>query len=424
MVAAGFVRGGIVEDRNRHQPAVGAERQPRLVGAPDGLHVAGGAGAGVVGILVVAADVLVQVEELGDGDRAGIESVESVLHADVVIRPQRGAGGRVHAVDVARGIEHRGARPGRIGHRVVAHRVRHGGIPACRLIAVGVLAMRHRIGALRLVGGVHKRLHAREPVDRHLLRLGERTVPGLSEVVQQQVRVESREGDGEGIGERGADVDAVDEAGKRVGHLQAGVCAARSTGADRVRRNTERLDEVLLAHHRRFAGEECVAAVRRVVQRVDEEAVALGQSAVIEHVHAHGTALDIPARRASAAVDGDEPAVPSARRRRRRRRRIDGGIMQHRVLVDAAVHRAGLDPNDEVHDRAGGGLRLRDVGRQDRRIGQRLERLGRVRDACRTVDVLHHRARRAVRVEGSPQLRSIGQRELLRLADERLLPRP
>ena len=48
-----------------------------------------------------------------------------------------------------------------------------------------------------------------------------------------------------------------------------------------------------------------------MVQRVVEDAVALAEPRLVEDADAERGALDIPAARTAAAVDGDQPSVPA-----------------------------------------------------------------------------------------------------------------
>ena len=68
---------------------------------------------------VVAADPLVEVEELVGGDRPGVQRSEPVLHADVVERSTGEAGRRVDAELVAVGVREVAADPVRVRRRVV-----------------------------------------------------------------------------------------------------------------------------------------------------------------------------------------------------------------------------------------------------------------------------------------------------------------
>ena len=64
VIAARFVRRGVVEDRDRREAAIAAEHQAALVGALDRAGVADRARGDVVRVLIDAADLFVQIEEL------------------------------------------------------------------------------------------------------------------------------------------------------------------------------------------------------------------------------------------------------------------------------------------------------------------------------------------------------------------------
>src|SRR6185437_5388763 len=108
-----------------------------------------------------------------------------------------------------------------------------------------------------------------------------------------------------------------------------------------------RLDEVLLAHHRRLALEHRVAVLRGVLEGIAIKRVALAEALDAVEAGVHGAegarraaadhALEVPAARTAGALDCDQPPVPAARRRAPTGRRIVGGIEQHGALVDAAV---------------------------------------------------------------------------------------
>ena len=74
-------------------------------------------------VVVVAADLRVQVEELLLRDRAGIQRAEAVLDADVVERPTGETGLRIAAPDVHGVVVDVAARSGRVLHRVVPQRL-------------------------------------------------------------------------------------------------------------------------------------------------------------------------------------------------------------------------------------------------------------------------------------------------------------
>ena len=236
------------------------------------------------------------------------------------------------------------------------------------------------------------------------------------EVAGQEVAVRSRESDPHRVGERAGDEHAVDQAWKGVPVLQARVGAAGATDAERRARNAELLDEVLLAHHHRFAAEQRIAVVRGMLQRVREGRVAFAEPSLIEQFRDAGqvalrAALDVPAGWTAEALDRDELVVPSFRRREWCRLCFRRGIVEDGDLVDAAVDGARLDADNEWQSGCG----LRHVRGKARGAGERLER----RAALREVDVDDPGVRRAVGVLCGTELAPVRERERGGLADER-----
>src|SRR5262249_43341731 len=203
---------------------------------------------------------------------------------------------------------------------------------------------------------------------RYFLVIGETGWIDDREVVRHQMAVEARIGNLGSIGKRGADERAVDQARESVRDLQAGIRASRTAGAEREERHAEGLDEVLLAHHRALPSDEWIATVRRILERVDEERVALRQVSVLQNVDALRGTLGVPTARAAGAVYRDQALVPACWRRKGAWIGIGGRIEEDRILIDPAVDRSSLDTN---HVRDGNPFRrggMRHVGRQHRRI--------------------------------------------------------
>ena len=199
------------------------------------------------------------------------------------------------------------------------------------------------------------------------------------------------------------------------------VRAARAPGPDRVYRHAVVLDEPLLHHDVRLGGDEVRAVVTEHVQRRRGERVAHLEEPPPEHA-ARAVALHEPAAAASASMSVDELPVPP-RARGERIGLARGRIMQHRDLVDRAVHRARLHAHDEGHHRTRKGRHLRDIEARARRGIEREELSGLSRGG-REVHVLDSSLGRAIIVEGLTERRAGGRREVLRLAHERLFVRP
>ena len=79
----------VVDDRRRAHAQAAVGNAPGQVRRQDRAQVALTAGRHEVAVIVVAADLLVEVEELIDRDFAGVQRAEPVLHPDVVQRPER-----------------------------------------------------------------------------------------------------------------------------------------------------------------------------------------------------------------------------------------------------------------------------------------------------------------------------------------------
>ena len=244
------------------------------------------------------------------------------------------------------------------------------------VVARDVDAARDRIGAAGLVGGVDERLQALVAGDRDLLRVGEagrvgRRRSSASAGARRSRRRRSTAGRGT--------CSAMSTPSNRPGMRRRAAAAVRrrpSAGADGERRHAERLDEVLLAHHRRFAREHRVAVVGRVLQRVDEHPVAFAEPLEVSRVKSNPAsevalrrALDVPAAGAAEAVDGDQPPVPAARRRERRRRRHPSS--------DRAGPRSGRCRGSSCRSRPG-----RRTARSRRRSWWSIAHVGRQRRSC------------------------------------------
>ena len=224
--------------------------------------------------------------------------------------------------------------------------------------------------------------------------------------------IEAGRGDRQRVGEGAGDQDAVESPGSASAGCGAAVGPARAADADREVRRAERLDEVLLAHHRRLAGQHGVAVLRGVLQRVAVERIAFAEAfhAVEAGVHRRPRGprcrrgpCDVPAARAAGALDGDQPPVPAPGRRAPGRRASARRVEQHGALVDAAVDRRGLDPHDEGHGQAGRGGGRGDVGRRLAGARQRYEHSC----AARQVEIGDLGLRPAVRSREGPSVSSL-----------------
>src|SRR5262249_24380733 len=140
----------------------------------------------VVEILVVAADSLVQVQELRGTDMPAVQSLQAVLHADVVEWPKREARDRVNSVNGMGGIVDGSANTPWIGDRVVTKRHRDCGIKWRGDVTGNVNAVWNWIGTARLIGGVDERPQSLVTRYRYLLRFRESRGIGDVEEVRQE----------------------------------------------------------------------------------------------------------------------------------------------------------------------------------------------------------------------------------------------
>ncbi len=338
------------------------------------------------------------------------------MHANIVEGPEREPGGWIDSIDISGNVKNSRSGAGGVRHRIVAQLHRDDGIPDGRPVPGDIDTTRHRIGALGLVCRIVPGLETLIPADRYLLIGGETVGIGNGGIVRQQMPVESAVGNLSRVRKGGADERAVNQARKGVSNLETGIRAARATGADGEARNPEGLDEMLLAHHRAFTGDERIAMVGRILERIDEERVASGKIPILKNVHAFRGALGVPTARAAGAMDRDQPLVPALRWGEWSGVRVRGRIEEDRVLIDAAIYRARLDAHDIGNGDASGGRRLRHVGGQHRRVVQRVEHA----IGGRHVDIIHPGRRGTIRIDRRTERRAVRKHEGLSLADERL----
>src|SRR5687768_15000089 len=99
-----------VQDRHVRKPsATGIDQATGIQGAQRD-RIADGALGNEAAIDVIAADALVEIEELIDGDRAAVQARKTILNADIVLRTTREAGFRIATVDVRAHLLNRAAR--------------------------------------------------------------------------------------------------------------------------------------------------------------------------------------------------------------------------------------------------------------------------------------------------------------------------
>jgi hypothetical protein len=154
--------------------------------------------------------------------------------------------------------------------------------------------------------------------------------------------------------------------------------AARTAGAEREAQRADRLDDVLLGHHRGLGGEDRIAVVPELVQRRGRDGIALPQPRRVHHV-GRRRALGVVrvAARAKRVVELAVEALLRIPRRDLAERRI----VEDRERVQAAVDRSGLEAHDVAHDVA---LIVRGRGDDRRRVVQVVGLIGAARGSPHT----------------------------------------
>ena len=77
----------IIDDRHVAQSATAIRQSPTAIRGTDGGNITHGSRDAEVAVEIIAADLLVQIEELIDADRSALQRGQPVLNADVVERP-------------------------------------------------------------------------------------------------------------------------------------------------------------------------------------------------------------------------------------------------------------------------------------------------------------------------------------------------
>jgi hypothetical protein len=108
-----------VEQRNRFQTSAATELETALIRTVHCSAIADDAIGHVIEVLVVTADLFVQVKKLVLGNDAGVQRLQPVLHSNVVEGAKGEACGRVDAVHVVSGVIDRGSGAPRICDRIV-----------------------------------------------------------------------------------------------------------------------------------------------------------------------------------------------------------------------------------------------------------------------------------------------------------------
>ena len=136
------------------------------------------------------------------------------------------------------------------------------------------------------------------------------------------------------------------------------VRAAGGAGAEREGRHAVVLDEPLLGHHRRLGSQKIAAVLVEDVEAVRRARITAAEKVDVEH-SSGGGALRVPSGLAASAVLIDQLAGPACGPVEGIRRGLAVRIVVDGDLIDAAVHRPGLDADDEPDGAVG---EQRDVG--------------------------------------------------------------
>ena len=247
---AGYVGGGADDVDDRHSPLV-ADAGGDAAVLVHGLEAeqvdrraVGGGGA----VAVEAADRVVEVEELVDGDGAAVHGVEAVLDADVVDRAVgvagRGVGAERDDVEVLEGA----AEPCRVRVGGVDLVGRYPGVAGRGVEHGAEVTLERATGRGGVVAG-----------DRPLLAFVERPAGRGGEVAGEEQAVGDLVGGGGEVGVGVDGGDAVEELRvvlhHEVGHGAAGPAAV----ADGELHLAEQLDDPLGRHHHGLAGDDVLA---------------------------------------------------------------------------------------------------------------------------------------------------------------------
>ena len=248
----------VVDDRRRFHPLIAVGYPPSIVGNPDGIEIANRAAGDEVAVVVISADVLVQIQKLLFADAARVERRKSVLNADVVERPAGIAGDGVAPEYIDHVVINIAAHAGGIGVLVEPHADRNG-----RVAGPSLGLQPHRIART----DCRRRSGRRVACGRDLLRIGPRQARALN-IVQKQVRLEDVEYVSRGDFREAATHDeAVEKTGVVIADRKAGFRSSGASVSDRKCRWTEVLDEALLHHHQALGRQHFLAIVAEDVQR-------------------------------------------------------------------------------------------------------------------------------------------------------------
>ena len=301
----------VVDDRRLPHARAAVGDPPGSVRDAQGFEVAHGARGHVVAVVVVAADELIEIEELLLRDGPRVERRQTVLNSGVIERAARKAGGRVAPEDVHHVVVDVTAHTRRFRGLVVAHAQRNGRVAgsALRLHPDRVRRTDGRDGRGIGVAG-----------DADFLRVAPRQCRAFEVVVEEICIRDVHDLRGRDLGEAAAGHDTVQQTGIVVADGQALLRTARAPPADGEEHGAVVLDEPFFHHHETLGGEHLLAVVAEDIQRGGRHPVALREMQMLEDAAVPDAgSLDVPAAHAAAAERVDQSPVPRRRRRERSR---------------------------------------------------------------------------------------------------------
>src|ERR1700730_3768959 len=329
----------VVNDRCAPHAQSAVSDAPAQVRGLNGIDIAHRTGGDVIAVIVIPADLLIQLQKLLLGDGAQVQGLQPVLDAGVVKWPTSEPCRGVASKNIHQVIVEIAPYASRIGRRIILNALRNDGVARTAL----------RLGADRISGPDRRQGgYCRIAGGGFYLRVPPSLCRARIEVMQEQVSI----GDvvdhrGNDLWERASDQNAIHEAGIFVADRLRRFRAARAPIADGERYGPAVLDEALSPHHQTLGRQQILAIVAVDVEGRSRQTVTLAEHQVFEYpAVSEACALDITPADAAAAQGVDEAVVPCSGRVERRRRRLGGWIVQHRGFVNGAVDRPGFDAYD------------------------------------------------------------------------------
>jgi len=243
-----------IKDRDARETKAAVSNPAGLVGGAKCLGIGDGTEGDRISVVIIAADLLIQVEELGGRDGAGVEGGEAVLDAGVIDGAAGEARQRVAAIDIDGMVEDVAAGPGAVQCRMVAKFVgKLGGAELGRMDAAGAVGYSKDVGECPDTG------------DGALLDVRQGAA-GPGEIVVEELGVDEELGGLKDIGESGAGDDAIEEARVAVGDLKLLIGTAGTASPKSEERRAVDLDEAFLDHHHGFGGDDILAVIAEDIE--------------------------------------------------------------------------------------------------------------------------------------------------------------